>query len=369
MSNLNIFIPTYKRPKTLYWSIESVLMQDFKNQIFKKNIIIINNDESTIDEIRKVVNLVIKNNPNHQFNNIELIQGNKNLVDKNLLLIYELMFSKSEINDISIVHCDDDIMLPNTLLNRYLNSKDSQLNVFIEKFIEPAYFFQNDDHIYFHKFNYKKSNNLFNKAVYNDLVLYSIPFYSVYTYKITPEFKNIYHKAIEWADQINLKQKIKYPFVPFFIGLSAYFHNQLATADNNIVIRGTLFNKNMIRYPRVETEYANTGIILLTGLFVLKNKDLEKIIDFDILRDSFKQACNEFLLVTLLKKDGVSFNELKRLLECTGYKFNVFTYLSIVSFKSIRNLFNNLFFDSRFIKRYIIGWGKRYNRIEFINNI
>jgi cellulose synthase/poly-beta-1,6-N-acetylglucosamine synthase-like glycosyltransferase len=125
MSNLNIFIPTYKRPKTLYWSIESVLMQDFKNQNFKKNIIIINNDESTIDEIKKVVNLVIKNNPNHQFNNIELIQGNKNLVDKNLLLIYELIFSKSEINDISIVHCDDDIMLPNTLLNRYLNSKDT----------------------------------------------------------------------------------------------------------------------------------------------------------------------------------------------------------------------------------------------------
>jgi uridine kinase len=107
----------------------------------------------------------------------------------------------------------------------------------------------------------------------------------------------------------------------------------LATADNNIVIRGTLFNKNMIRYPRVETEYANTGIILLTGLFVLKNKDLEKINDFDILRDSFKQACNDFLLVTLLKKDGVSFNELKRLFQ----RFSIYTNL----FHNFDNYFNN----------------------------
>ena len=365
MSNLKIFIPTYKRPKTLYWSLESVLKQDFNNKQFNRQIFIINNDESSYKDVNDIVDLVIENNKDHQFNTIEILQGNKNSNDKNLLLTYEIIFAKSDLNDISIVHCDDDIMLPMTLLNRYLKANLSKYSVFVEKFISPAYIFQNESEIYFDNFNYEINNQVYNKAESIDLIKYSIPFLSIYTYKINDSFKEIYNNAVIWANEINLEQKIKYPFIPFFIGLSAYYHHNLGTANNNIVIRGTLFNKNLLNYPRVETEYANTGIILLTGLYVLKNKSLRNLEDYNLLRNDFTRSVNEFLLVTLFNRDGVSYNEIKRILKFINYDFTFKTYISSISLKSIRNLLNNLLFDTRYLKRYIFGWGNKHTRKEF----
>jgi len=369
MSNLKIFIPTFQRPKTLYWSLESVLKQDFNDEKFNKQIFIINNDETTINEVNNIVDLAIKNNSRHQFNSIEILQGNKNSINKNLLLTYEIIFDKSDLDDISIVHCDDDIMLPMTLLDRFLNANNSKYSVFVEKFISPAYFFQNEIEIYFDNFNYERNHHVYNKAQSIDLIQYSIPFLSVYTYKINDKFKEIYKEAVNWANEINLEQKIKYPFIPFFIGLSAYYYQELASANNNIVIRGTLFNKNIFNYPRVETEYANTGIILLTGLYVLNNKRLKNLTDYNLLRNDFTRSVDEFLLVTLFKKDGVKYSEIKRILKYINYDFNFKTYFSRISFKSIRNLCNNLFFDTRFLKRYIIGWGNKYTRNEFWTKI
>lgn len=366
---LLILIPTFQRPTSLYWSIDSVLKQNLQKNVLNSKIIILNNDsEKTLLEVSCIIDKVVKNNPTHTFDSIEVIQGDSNV--NPIKNIFGIIKENTISNDVSIIHCDDDIMLPDTLYDRYLKTISSDFEIIISQFVESVYFFINDENIYL---NLNSKNHLidetFNKAVTNDLINYSIPFLSVYTYKISETFWEIYDQTISWADDMPYEPKIKYPFIPFYIGLSAYNKNKLATYNRVVVIRGHLFKLNFFYFPSVVTEYVNAGIILLTGESVLRNKDLIFNKDFDQLRSDFKSTVDNFILQTLFKRGGVRFNELYYLFKTTNRRLNIKTYISNINFNSLRNLFNNVIFDTRYFKNFFIGWGIRLNRVQFYKRI
>lgn len=357
--SLIVFIPTFKRPSTLLWSLDSVLKQSFKTESSVKKIIVINNDPQTISEVNDAVNFAINSNPQHSFDNINIIQGDSTISStKNL---YGLIKKHTIENDIAIIHCDDDIMLPNTLYIRYASAISSTKDLLIAKAVGTAYFFENKNYVCFNELKKVHDNSFekYNEATYQDLTNYSIPFLSVYTFKSNIGFWHLYDQAIKWADEMPYEPRIKYPFVPFFIGLAAYKNRNLACSDTKIVIRGQLFKFNHIRLPKVVTEYANTGIVLLTGLSVLMNNDLINDSNYENIRLEFKKNVDDFLLQTLFKRDGVKFNELKYLFESTKIPMTFINYISKINLKTLRNLFNNLIFDTRYIKTSIEGWGEK----------
>lgn len=363
--SLLILIPTFQRLTTLYWSLDSVLKQTLPNDNLYSKILILNNDSSdNFNDVSKVVTSALKNNPSHNFDLVDIKQGDNSVTPiKN---IYGAIKENTISDDIAIIHCDDDIMLPNTLLNRYLAAKTSDFEIIVSKFLESAYFFVNDENIYLNLKNISnpKIINL-NKAIADDLINYSIPFLSIYTYKTSKTFWEIYEQAIFWSDEMPYEPKIKYPFIPFFIGLSAYNKNKLATYNTDVVIRGHLFKRNFFKFPTVVTEYVNAGIILLTGESVLRNRELNKNIDFDNLRLDFKKTVDAFILQTLFKRGGVKFIELLYLFKTTNRALSLKTYILNITFKSLRNLFNNIIFDTRYIKKYIFGWGIKFSKNNF----
>jgi hypothetical protein len=363
--SLFILIPTFQRLTTLYWSLDSVLKQTLPNNNLFSKILILNNDTSdNFSDVAMVVKSVLKNNPSHNFDLVDVKQGDNSITPiKNM---YGAIKENTINGDIAIIHCDDDIMLPNTLLDRYLAAKNSDLEIIVSKFLESAYFFVNDENIYLNLKNISNSEIInLNKAIADDLINYSIPFLSIYTYKISETFWDIYAQAIFWSDELPYEPKIKYPFIPFFIGLSAYNKNKLATYNTNVVIRGHLFKRNFFNFPNVVTEYVNAGIILLTGESVLRNLELKKNSDFDNLRFDFKKTVDSFILLTLFKRDGVKFMELLYLFKTTNRVLTLKTFIKNINSKSLRNLFNNIIFDTRYIKKYIFGWGIKFSKNNF----
>jgi hypothetical protein len=367
--SLVILIPTFKRPATLYWSLKSVLTQKFGEVNFKKSVHILNNDPNTKHEVNITVRNLLEELNGHQFDSVEISQGDVNL--PTIKKIYSYLNAITNSNDIAIIHGDDDIMLDNTLLKRYLAALNSDSCVTISKAIGTCYFISNKNGIYIdsilNKIGSKNNKIEYLKAKKTDLTDYSIPFFSVYNYKIGIEFWKIYNQAISWADELPFQPNIKYPFVPFFIGLSAYYNNQLSTSIPEVVIRGQYIKKNIILPPTVITEYANTGIIMLTGLSILRNSSLINKCDYDKIRFEFEKNSNDFLLQTFFKRDGMSLRDLKILFKIAKVNISFINILKNINFTSLRNLFNNIVFDTKYIKKKFIGWGTLTNNVDFWN--
>ena len=365
---LIVLIPTFKRPATLYWSLKSVLTQQFEQVNLMKSIYILNNDPDTKVEVDLVVNNLLEEFSNHEFDLVKISQGDLTL--PTIKKIYSFIHSISDPNDIVIIHGDDDIMLDNTLYNRFKAAVNSNECVTISKAIGTCYFINNKDGIFIDsiKTNISKSTKIeFFKAINSDLTDYSIPFFSVYNHKIGHDFWEIYKQAIFWADELPFLPNIKYPFVPFFIGLSAYLNNHLSTSNSVVVIRGQYIRNNRILPPSVITEYANTGIIMLTGLAILRNSTLINNKDYDKIRFEFEKNANDFLLQTFFKRDGMSLKELKLLFALAKIKFSFQSVFRNINLVSLRNLFNNIFFDTKYIKKKFVGWGHETSNIEFWN--
>jgi hypothetical protein len=362
---LKIFIPTFQRPSVLVWSLDSVLKQSFENTKFEKKIFVINNDFQTKNKVDDAVNLSLSYNALHNFDEVNIIQGNSSL--PGTINLWGIIRQNTNEEDVAIIHCDDDIMLPQTLYERYMSTLNSSKDLLIAKAIGTAYFFENKDYVCFNKFNlvFENKKNEYLNAISDDLVNFSIPFLSVYTFKTNSRFWNLYSEAIGWSDALPYEPSIKYPFVPFFIGLSAFKNKNLACSNTNIVIRGQVFKFTKFKLPIVVTEYANTGIILLTGLSVLMNSDLYKENDFDNIRLEFRKNVDDYLLQTLFKRQGVKFSQLDYLFKTTATPKNIFNFISIINLKRLRNLFDNLIFDTRYLKTNYKGWGPQSTIISF----
>lgn len=368
--SLIILIPTFKRPDTLYWSLKSVISQKFYGNNLSKSIHILNNDPFTAAKVDFIVAKLLAEYNNHEFNDIVISQGNTSLpAIKN---IYTFLDKITENEDIAIIHGDDDIMLPDTLLERYNAAVTSDKIVTIAKAIGTCYFFENKKGIFLDSVIHKliKHNEVnFKNAKFTDLTNYSIPFFSVYNYRISDGFWKIYNQAIAWADEQQLPTQVKYPFVPFYIGLSSFLNKKLGCSNSNIVIRGQYLKNNVILPSSVITEYANTGVIMLTGLSVLNNLSLKDNPDFDNLRSEFRNNSLNFLFQSFFRRGGLSFAEYKSLIKLSNIKFSYEVFLCLISLNSLRNLFNNIFFDTRYLKQKIFGWGRETSNEEFWNLI
>ena len=106
---------------------------------------------------------------------------------------------------------------------------------------------------------------------------------------------------------------------------------------------------------------------MLTGLAILRNSTLINNKDYDKIRFEFEKNANDFLLQTFFKRDGMSLKELKLLFALAKIKFSFQSVFRNINLVSLRNLFNNIFFDTKYIKKKFIGWGHETSNIEFWN--
>jgi glycosyltransferase involved in cell wall biosynthesis len=362
---LIILIPTYQRPSTLIWSLQSVIRQKFANSNFTKKIIILNNDPDYKTQVDQSVKQVVTNNPDHEFDAIEIIQGNTAI--STIKGVYDNLKAITENGDIAIIHGDDDIMLPNSLLFRYNSALASKLNVFIVNCLWSCFFVKQKAEIFLDTidnpyepakpYQYSLPNS-------DEVASYALPFISIYTYKISDEFWSIYDLAIQWSDQLPFEPRIKYPFIPFYIGLAAYHTNQLGVANVNMAIRGQLFSKRFFLPPLTVTEYANGGIILLTGLAVLNNNTLKNNPDFHLLRKNHREATRNHIFQSFARRDGLSIAQLFSLYRIAEPAFTLKEFTTSIILKNCRQLFNNILFTAN-LKRWFVGWGKETSIQEF----
>ena len=362
---LVILIPTYQRPSTLIWSLQSVIRQKFANSNFTKKIFILNNDPYYKNQVNQSVNQVVKNNPHHEFDMIEIIQGNTTIpAIKN---IFGTLKAITEKGDIAIIHGDDDIMLPSSLFFRYNSALACDKNIFTVNCLWTCFFVKQKAGVCLDTINnpYERCKPYqHSPATIDDLTAYPLPFISIYTYKISEAFWTIFDLAVQWSDQLPFEPKIKYPFVPYFIGLAAYHTNQLGVAKVNVVIRGQLFSKRKLLPPLTVTEYANGGIILLTGLAVLKNETLNNNPDFDLLRKNTRESIKEHVFQSFARRDGLSILQLLNLYRIAEPSLSFKDFSTSIILKNFRKLFNNILFTTN-LKRWLVGWGKETSMQEF----
>ena len=362
---LIILIPTYQRPSTLIWSLQSVIRQKFANLNFTKKIIILNNDPNYKTQVDQSVNQVVTNYPDHEFDAIEIIQGNTTI--STIKGVYDNLKDITEKGDIAIIHGDDDIMLPNSLLFRYNSAIASKQNVFIVNCLWSCFFVKQKAGIFLDAidnpyepakpYQYSLPNS-------DEVASYALPFISIYTYKISDEFWSIYDLSIQWSDQLPFEPRIKYPFIPFYIGLAAYHTKQLGVANVDMAIRGQLFSERFFLPPLTVTEYANGGIILLTGLAVLNNNTLKNNPDFQLLRKNHREATKNHIFQSFVRRDGLSIAQLFILYRIADPAFNLKEFTTSIILKNFRQLFNNILFTAN-LKRWFVGWGKETSMQSF----
>jgi hypothetical protein len=342
-----------------------VIRQKFANSNFTKKIFILNNDPNYKNQVDQSVSLVLKNNPQHEFDTVEVMQGNTTIPSINN--VYGNLKAVTENGDIAIIHGDDDIMLPNSLLFRYNSALASDKNVFIVNCLWTCFFVKQKAGVCLDTISnpYERCMPYQHKpATIDDLTSYALPFISIYTYKISDEYWSIYDLAIQWSDQLPFEPRIKYPFIPFYIGLAAYHTNQLGVANVNMAIRGQLFSKRFFLPPLTVTEYANGGIILLTGLAVLNNNTLKNNPDFHLLRKNHREATRNHIFQSFVRRDGLSIAQLFSLYRIAEPAFTLKEFTTSIILKNCRQLFNNILFTAN-LKRWFVGWGKETSIQEF----
>jgi len=365
--SLVVFIPTFQRPEALQWSLQSVLLQD-THQIDPNEelrIVILNNDISTIqlveDAVKKSLDILGEN----CFNNISIVHRNPQLLG--VLNFYNGISENTTEGDIAILHGDDDIMLQGSLVKRYIVAKESMSSFNISKTSGKIYLFKNDRNIYLSSKEALIGKDISPKWHWtskDDLVDYSLPFVSAYCYKIGPEFWSCYNQAKKWADDLPLEPKIRLPFLPFYIGLSAWINKQLVVIPEELVLRGQLLQSRGIFPPRIVTEYANTGIILQTGLAVLNNEDLGSIMELDDLRASIRRFAAEYLFFSLFKRDGVSFSQLKHLYHLSKIRWWSRELLFSIMFSTPSKIIKNVC-GLRHLRNRLSGWGHQLSPEDF----
>jgi len=288
---------------------------------------------------------------------IQIIQGDESVVSIKRWFSNIKKFTSDE--DIAIIHGDDDIMLPNSLLYRYQEAIKCNKTVFIGSALWSAYFLKSKSGIFIDGLiqPYDSPNTIkFESASGNELLKFPLPFISVYTYKINQKFWTVFDTALSWSDALPYEPKIKYPYVPFYIGLAAQYQNELAVANANLVIRGQLFQLRQLLPPLTVTEYANGGIISLCGLAVLNNETLKRNSDFDSIRNNHRELTKKYVLLSLSRRDGVSLPDLFKLYKLSKAKFRFNEFSITIILMNFRYLFDNIFFTTN-LKRWFTGWG------------
>ena len=272
--------------------------------------------------------------------------------------------------DIAIIHGDDDIMLPYTLFFRYKAALASDKFIFVANSMWSSHFIKSRNGIYIDliKNPYQTGKSFeYNASNPKDLVDLPIPFISAYTYKVSNHFWALFQQVIDWCDEIPFEPKIRYPFVPYFIGLAAHNLNMLGISQQNIVIRGQLFDLRYLLPPKTVTEYANGGITLLTGLVILNNHTLKNDPDFELIRLNHRRTTLQYIFQSLFRRNGLTINDLKLLYEMSGAQFELKEFTIPVIIKNLRHLLDNLLFTLN-IKKWISGFGKETSYEAFWTN-
>lgn len=362
-----VLLPTFQRPETLPWSLQSVLLQDTSkiDSNEELRIVILNNDILTKhlveDAVKKSLNIVGKN----RFKSTTVVHRDPPLLG--IFNFYQGLAENTRDGDIAFLHGDDDIMLPGSLAKRYLVARESNSAFNIAKTTGKMIFFKKDRNIYIDNKEMIIDSDISPKwrwATKGDLVDYSLPFVSAYCYKIGPEFWACYEQAKKWADAVPLEPKIRLPFLPFYMGLSAWVNKQLVVIPEVLVRRGQLLQSRGLLPPRVVTEYANTGIILQTGLAVLNNKDLGSIIELNEIRNSVRKATAAHIFFSLFRRDGVTLSQLKHLYHLTKTRWGSKELLFRIMFSTGSTIIKNVC-GLNYLRNRLSGWGHRTSPEDF----
>jgi len=338
-----------------------------KDQV--KKIVVLNNDLSTKPDVIRSVERALSDVGHGVFRSVQLIHRDPPLLGTENF--YRGISESVQAGDIAFIHGDDDIMSSGSLEKR-ARILDSQDKAFlITKSSSGVYFFLDDKNIYVNPA--KGAANISERgsgigeyriAVIEDLLEYSIPFVSAYGYKIGDGFWNCFQEAYRWADALPLEPRIKYPFLPFYMGLSAWKNGQLMVCPENMLMRGQLLRSRGAMPPKVVTEYANTGIILLTGLAVLNNAELSAIPELNELRQSFRKNASEYIVSAFYKRDGVSLGKLLELIKLADFRLNSASMIFRAAQGNGKRLIGETMGLSNFRNR-VRGWGVRTAPVDF----
>lgn len=191
-----ILLPTYKRTQILSCVISSILNCDVVGIDERILILVVNNNFND----RSIINDIIENTQiNYPFS-CKVIHQEKKMVAVESW--FQVIFENAYENEIIVMNGDDDIVLPQKLIDAVYSFSSSGADMIVTDYYQRLYFSKNckkfvvlgDD---FKQFN---DNNLrlIDFDFSPDHVL-PASFVSAHIYKNTEAFKKGYHQAIYWC--------------------------------------------------------------------------------------------------------------------------------------------------------------------------
>lgn len=359
-----ILLPTFQRPQCLEWSLQSVLSQDTSTippdqQI---RVIIINHDieHLTVDAAVRHVE------PNPR---MELKVIHSGPPADGFVRSYDEVMAHTAPGDIAMIHGDDDIMVQGSLATRYRATLSSGAAVSVCKWHDGVLFFRDRDEIFLKpSYEPKRASYLpeYRHMEPSDLSDFGLPFLSAYCYRMGDKFSSCYDQALNWGLSLPLDFKVGLLMLPFYLGISAWHKQQLIAIPHALVERGRVFSKyRSFLSPRHVATPANYGIVVLSGMAVLKNVDLCNIAALDDLRSEFEKECFRSMAYAWTRQDDSTTTrpQLNELLRLSGLSLRRARYWKYIASGVVRMGRSSLGLSS--LRARLSGWGKPVKREEF----
>jgi hypothetical protein len=211
----------------------------------------------------------------------------------------------------------------------------------------------------------RKRSNLIQKASSKNLVGYSLPFISVYSFRIGKSFWSIFKRSLLLAKNTPLKSNQKFLFLPFYIGLLASMEQQLGFVNNIDVIRGQVFKKRLFLPPITVTQKDSRSIVNLCGLYVLRSYFLKNHYKkYEKITMLFEEHTKSLVLSLFIDIKDIKLSEAINILKFSDLKLSrVFLSLPLI-LKNLKVIVEILFnFENTGI--FFKGWGQSYDNEYF----
>ena len=130
-----VLIPTFQRPETLQWSLQSVLRQETSRIDSKEElrVVILNNDTSTKHLVEDSVDSALRSAGKRGFREVLIVHRDPPVLG--VINFCRGLAENTQDGDIAFIHGDDDIMLQGSLAKRWLVARESSsaLNICMTK--------------------------------------------------------------------------------------------------------------------------------------------------------------------------------------------------------------------------------------------
>lgn len=290
-----VIVPTYKKMNCIDLSILSILHSRKPQDKYPCRIAVINNYPPHKEQVEEIV-AQVKKDYSLQGWSIDIIYRTETIPAADNW--YSAVLESSYPDEVVLFAGDNDIYLPNGIIDRYNAILESDSDMLISMSSNSLYYFESGEYVYFPKselnglYKEKEQKTEWVPVDYQDVYKYGTSFIGSLCYRNTDKLKEAIKLAFSWAvDQEDIIASHIRIMIPSYLPLAMLFVNGKVTAINKTcVLRGTDIDE-FLKKPCGGSLW-DTAILIACLYKVLNNSDL-KCLPLDALREQVAECFND----------------------------------------------------------------------------